>query len=391
MKTKKFLALLLMAMLLIGTACSATAEATKQTVKVAVMCPQSGINARFYEIYKASIDSAVRAMAEDDYLKNYELEFEYIDDTGSTEGAPAAATYALDNYGCDVTIGHLLTTMILVSGPYFEEAEVPLLGIVSGPASISQGWEYVSIETGSDLMQSEALLKYLVEVRGIKSISLVNVNTEGGQSAGDHIEKVLKDYGLELTTRDEIETLEADLTAIVLKMKDAGSECVICWGVEVATSNLLNEQINQLWGETPEDVLFAGGTNMAQSTNTQAWTAENIKGVVFPCGYIFDGSEMHQCFVDYVVENDPQSMPPSDVGARVFDAVYHIATALNNMGVKDVNDEDFSKTLNSYLRTAAFTGVQGEFDFGAYDNGLGLLSLNVGEWGDNYEQVKIFP
>ena len=61
------------------------------------------------------------------------------------------------------------------------------------------------------------------------------------------------------------------------------------------------------------------------------------------------------------------------------------------MGPMDVNDPEFSKTLNTHLRSAAFTGVQGEFDFGAYDNGVGLLSLNIGQWSDDYAQVKIYP
>ena len=388
---KKLVALLLCLVLLGGM--SAFAETEKQTVKIAVMCPQSGINARFYEIYKASIEAALRCMEEDGMLPEYyDFEFEYIDDQGTTEGAPAAANYALDSYGCHVAIGHLLTTMILVSGQYFEDAQVPLLGIVSGPASVSQGWEYICLETGTDLMNADTLLEYLVEEKGYTKISMVNVNTEGGQSAGDRVEEVLTDkYGLELATHDEVEALEPDMSALVLKMKDAGAEAVICWGVEVATSNLLNSQINQLWGETPEDVLYCGGTNMAQNTNTQAWSAEDIEGVVFTSGYIFDGSETHTRFRDYVVELDPEGMEPSDVGARVFDAMYHIVTALTNMGQMDVDDPEFSKTLNQYLRTAAFTGVQGEFDFGAFDNGVGLKAMNVGVWTENYGQEKIYP
>lgn len=388
---KKIIALIL-CLVLLGSAV-AFAEAEKQTVKVAVMCPQSGISARFYEIYTASIEAAMRCLEEDGALPEYyELEFEYIDDQGTTEGAPAAANYALDSYGCHVAIGHLLTTMILVSGQYFEDAEVPLLGIVSGPASVEQGWDYICIETGTDLMNADTLIEYLVEEKGYTKISMVNVNTEGGQSAGDRVEEVLADkYGLELMTHDEVETLEPDMSAIVLKMKEAGSEAVICWGVEVATSNLLNSQINQLWGETPEDILYCGGTNMAQNTNSQAWSAEDIEGVVFTSGYIYDGSEMHTRFRDYVVELDPQHMEPSDVGARVFDAVYHIVTALNNMGQMDVDDPEFSKVLNENLRSAAFTGVQGEFDFGAYDNGVGLKGMNVGVWTENYGQEKIYP
>ena len=51
-----------------------------------------------------STDAAIRCM-EEGYLKGYKLALEYIDDTGSTEGAPAAANYALDNYGCHVSQG----------------------------------------------------------------------------------------------------------------------------------------------------------------------------------------------------------------------------------------------------------------------------------------------
>lgn len=390
---KKILAVLLAMCLLFASVTALAEAAEKQTVKVAVMCPQSGINARFYDIYKASIEAALRCMEEDGELPEYyDFEFEYIDDQNSTEAAVAAATYALDNYGCDVCIGHLLTTMILVSGQYFEDAEIPLIGIVSGPASVSQGWEYLCIATGTDLMNADTLCQYLVEEKGFEHISMVNVNTEGGQSAGDRVEQVLDEkYGLKLDVHEEVETLEPDMSAIVLKMKEAGSQAVICWGVEVATSNLLNTQIQQLWGDTPDDVLYCGGTNMAQSTNTQAWSAEDIEGVVFTSGYIYDGSEEHTRFRDYVVELDPEHMEPADVGARVFDAMYHIATALKDMGQMDVDDPDFSKTLNEHMRKAAFTGVQGEFDFGANDNGVGLKGMNVGVWTENYGQTKIYP
>lgn len=389
---KKILSIILCLSLLV-CGMSALAEAEKQTVKVAVMSSESGQNSRFMDIYKASIGAALRIMEEDGTLPTYyDFEFEYIDDQSTTEGAPLAATYALDSYGCHVSIGHLLTTMILVSGQYFEDAEVPLLGIVSGPASVSQGWEYLCIETGTDLMNADTLCKYLVEEKGFSKISCVNVNTEGGQSAGDRVEKVLKEqYGLELVTHDECESIETDMSALVLKMKEAGAECVMLWGVDVSTANLLNTQINQLWGKTPEEVFFCGGTNLAQNNNALAFTAEDLEGTVFTSGYIYDGSDLHTRFRDYVVELDPEHQEPSDVGARVFDAMFHIRQALEDMGPMDVNDPDFSKTLNKHLRSAAFTGVQGAFDFGANDNGVGLMGMNVGVWTENYGQQKIYP
>lgn len=365
----------------------------KPTVKVGVMCPLSGESARFGEIYKASITAAMKAVNEDGLLKDYNLEFEYIDDKGTTDGAPAAATYALDQYGAHVSIGHMLTTMVLVSGPMFEEAEVPLLGIVSGPASVSQGFDYLCIETGTDLIQADTLLEYLVEEKGFSTIGLVHVNTEGGMSAADRIEVTLKEkYNLELATRDAMSNEDADFTAQVLKMKDAGVDAVIFWGLSQANGNVMMKQIEQTWGQVPEEVFFAGGTSLAQNQMIETWDENDIAGVVFPVGYIPDDSNPQIVrFIEDFKEADPLGQDPADVPARVYDSVFHLVTALNNMGPYDVNADDFSVKLNDALRHASFDGVQGHFDFGAFDNGEGFGQMNIGEWGVGYTQTKVFP
>jgi hypothetical protein len=66
-------------------------------------------------------------------------------------------------------------------------------------------------------------------------------------------------------------------------------------------------------------------------------------------------------------------------------------TALNALGAQDVNAKDFPSKLNTALRQAKFTGVQGNFDFSANDNGVGLGQMNIGEWTANYGQRKIYP
>lgn len=376
-----------------ASAAGGSAGEAKPVVKVGVMCPMSGQSARFGELYKASITAATKAIEEDGLLKDYTLEFEYVDDKGSTDGAPAAATFVLDQYGADVAIGHMLTTMILVSGPMFEEAEVPLLGIVSGPASVSQGFHYLCIETGTDLIQADTLLQYLVEEKGYKKIGLIHVNTEGGTSAANRIEETLKDkYGLELVTRDAMTNEDTDFTAQVLKMKDGGAETVIFWGLNQSQGNVCMKNIEQNWGKVPEEILFAGGTSMAQNQMTETWDSKDVEGVVFPVGYIPDESnEAIVRFIKDFKEADNLNQDPADVPARVYDSVYHLVTALNNLGPYDVEAEDFSQKLNEQLRKASFDGVQGHFDYSAFDNGEGLGQMNIGEWGPDYTQRKIYP
>lgn len=369
-------------------ASSGDAPAEKKTVKVAVMNPMSGQSQQFYPQYKAAIETAMTIVAEDDMLKNYELEFEYIDDKGTTDGAPTAANYALDQYGCNVSIGHMLTTMILADGQYFEDAETPLIGIVSGPASVSQGWEYLCIATGTDLVQGDTLVDYLVGNKGLKKISLVNINTEGGITAATEIERYLKDkYGLDLATHEQMANEDTDYASVALKMKNAGTDCVIYWGLSQANGQLCFDAVRDYVGA---DVFFAGGTNLAQNQMLTTWRAEAIEGVVFPVGYIPDPSNALQDRICPLYQTkSPDNVALTDVPARVVDAVFHIVTALNAMGAQDPAAKDFNKNLNAALRAASFDGVQGHFDFSSNDNGVGLNSMNIGIWDKEFNQSKV--
>ena len=375
-----------------AAATDAETESTgSNLVKVAVMCPMSGDSAQFYDQYRSAIDAAMKIVDEDNMLKDYELEFEYIDDKGTTDGAPTAATYALDQYGCNVSIGHLLTTMILADGQYFEDAETPLIGIVSGPASVSQGWNYLCIATGTDLVQGDTVVDYLVGYLGYKNISLVNINTEGGITAATEIERYLKEqYGLDLATHDVMSNEDSDYTSVAMRMKDAGTDCVIFWGLSQASGQLCYTAVKTYC----PDAAFAGGTNLAQNQMLTTWNAEDIDGVVFPVGYIPDETNAlqpraTQYYTENMEEYTGTAIALTDVPARVFDAVLHIVTALNDMGLQDTESDTFNQNLAVAMRNASFDGIQGHFDFSANDNGVGLTSMNIGVWDSEYNQSKV--
>lgn len=69
--------------------------------------------------------------------------------------------------------------------------------------------------------------------------------------------------------------------------------------------------------------------------------------------------------------------------------MFHVTTALNDMGAQDPESKDFNKNLNAALRKATFDGVQGHFDFGAFDNGVGLGQMNIGVWNSDFEMSKV--
>ena len=385
-----FLFIFILAFVMLGS-CNKKEEASNDVVKVAVITSMSGSSTRMAEIYDISVKAAMRAIEADKTLNHYTLDFQWVDDKGTVDGAPPAANLALDQIRCHVAIGHFLTIQCLASGPFFEERKVPLLGIVSGPAAVSQGFEYFCMETATDLFQADTLLEYLVEERGLQRFGLIHINTEGGMSAADRVEETLqKKYNLKVVTRDAMTNDDNDFTAQVLKMRAGNAQAVIFWGMDVAVGAVLHRQIEQMWGRIPEDILFTGGTNLAQVQVTQAFSEEDIAGIVFPSAFIPSNEPHVVRFMKDVKELDPLHMDAGDVGARVYDSVYHIVHALNSLGPYNTNAPDFPDKLNTALRKAKFTGVQGQFDFGAWDNGIGLSKTNVGIWHSNYTQEKIY-
>lgn len=365
----------------------------KQEVTVGVMTALSGSSIRMGEIYKAAIEAANKAIEEDGFLKDYTLKFEYVDDKGDAGEAPNAANFVINNVDADVTIGHFLTTMHLASGQFFEDAQIPVIGIVSGPASVAQDWDYTFIATGTDLIQADTLLAYLVEEKGFSKIGIANVNTEGGMSAANRIVATLKDkYSLEPATQDQFAIDDTDFTAQVLRMKDAGVEAAIYWGGSQPNGNIFMKQIEQMWAPVPEEVYFCGGTSMGQVQMLEAWDEKDLVQVGFPIGFIPDkeNPQIARFMTDYQAL-DKEKQEPADVAARVYDAVYLIANSLNNMGSYDVNADDFTAKLRDAMRKCSFEGVQGHFDYSAFDNGEGLGQLSIAEWVEGGTYKKVFP
>lgn len=365
----------------------------KQVVTVGVMTALSGSSIRMGEIYKAAIEAANKAIEEDGFIKNYTLKFEYVDDKGDAGEAPNAANFVINNVGADVTIGHFLTTMHLASGQFFEDAQIPVIGIVSGPASVAQDWDYTFIATGTDLIQADTLLAYLIEEKGFSKIGMAHINTEGGMSAATRIAETLKTkYSLELATQDQFAMDDTDYTAQVLRMKDAGAQAAIYWGGSQPNGNIFMKQIEQLWAPVPDEVYFCGGTSMGQVQMLEAWDQKDLVQVGFPIGFIPDkeNPQIARFIKDYQAL-DKENQEPADVAARIYDAVYLIANSLNNMGAYDVNADDFSVKLQEAMSSCSFDGVQGHFDYSAFDNGEGLGQLSIAEWVEGGTYKKVYP
>ncbi len=369
------------------------------TVKVGVMCPVTGTNSRMGIREKASIDAAMAHMAEDKFLNPaYELEImEFVDDQNTTDQAPIAANLMISE-DPHVVIGHHYTTMILAVGDLFEAAQIPLIGMVSGPASVQKGWEYFHIGTVTDTDAASSLAEYLVKEKNLKNFLVMARNDEGGMAGAEAVIAKLKELGIDF--KDEAYMKfgidDTDFTPYALKAKELGVDAVLTYGLSAANALTCYDQIENLYAQIPEKVFFAGSTSFAQPDMAKQLPGDKLQGIVFPTGYIQDPENaFKERFKNTFKANDPDGQWPGDNDARVYDACWNIAAALNLMieteGVKDINDEDFREKLNYYISQLDREGVQGHIEYKAFTDGRILKAANIGEWQADGQAIKVYP
>lgn len=368
------------------------APAEKQEVLIGVMTSLSGTRARSGELYKNGVLTALKHIEEDGFLKNYKIKFDFYDDLGTTEGAPVAANLAINN-GVKACLGHFLTPMVMISGQYFEEAKIPLIGSVSGPIVVQQGWEFYHNGTVTDTDAADALGEYLVKGKGLKRVFVMALNDEGGIVGAKAVMDKMQQLGATLVGYELFGQDDTDFTAQILKAKEGNADCIIAYQTSSAANGYtIYQQIESLIGDVPTKVVLVGSTAFAGSSMLEAWPHENLAGILFPTGYIADMSDpMKKRFADDFIALDRLHIAPSETPARMYDAVWNICQALNDMGPYDVNAPDFSVKLNDALSKVKRVGLQGQWDYGAFTDGRGLAVGNVGMWHADGTMEKVYP
>jgi len=375
------------------------------TVRVVTMCPVSGTSARTGITQKAAVDAAVQHMAEDDFINPaYKIEFDmdFVDDESSTDKAAIAANLAISK-DPHIVIGHHLTTMIMISAPFFEEAKIPLIGIISGPAPATMGWEWFHYGTCTDADAGITLADYLANVKGFKNILIMARNDEGGKVGAAAVRAALESHGVSIPDSNYMEfaTDDNEFSAHAMRAKELQVECVLTYGLGATAALTCYDQLEQIYGSIPDTVFFAGSTSFAQPSMAEMFPPEKIEGIVFPSAYIHDPDNPFVVrFENQFKENDPEGMWPGDNNGRVYDACWNIAAAVNLLAENDGylhpdNDPNFRERLNYWLSQLVRQGVQGEINYAAFTDGRIIKNANIGEWravpGDVSRSFKIYP
>ena len=344
-------------------------EAGGDPIKIGVYMPMTGTNAGSGLTEIQGIEMAIAEANEAGGIDGRQLELITYDDAGTTEGATKAATRLIEEDGVKIILGSFQSPNVLAVSELTEKAQVLHLGTGTGATWTNIGLNYTYRATANGNLPVGTMVEELVDL-GKKSIALISVESDYGQSGRSAVVAGAEAAGIEVKADLTYQSADTDFTGIIVKAMSAGADTIVLYGL----GNEMAMIIKQLRQNGYEDLIFTieGGANSEIFTVA----GPSADGLVFAAAYVIPATpeeaatplmkEKLTAFYEQYGE-----MPYSDTFYRGYDQAALAVEALKNAE----NVDDGASLMEACKALSGVELLGGSFDFTG-GTGDGLTATN---------------
>ncbi|MEY9783004.1 ABC-type branched-subunit amino acid transport system substrate-binding protein [Sinorhizobium fredii] len=167
---------------------SGLALAADGTIKLGIVAPMSGPNARYGAFSMRGAELAVKEINDAGGVDGQKIELYSADSQGTPVEGVSATRRLIDEDEVDYVIGDVSSSVTLAMQPVAEDAEVLLLNAASSNPKITYAagvggfkWTYRNYPT--DENRAFVVAKYAAEQRGFTKFAVLSVDSDYGRSA----------------------------------------------------------------------------------------------------------------------------------------------------------------------------------------------------------------
>ena len=235
-------------------------------------------------------------------------------------------------------VGYINTGVALASQRFFQEAKIPVMNNVATGSIVTHQFDdqpenYVFRNAAHDSIQAPMIVEEAITRRGFKKVAILADSTNYGQLGREDLEKALKAKGIKPVAVEKFNIKDVDMTAQLLKAKEAGAEAVLTYGIGPELAQIANGMTKLGW-----KVPMIG-----------SWTL-SMANYIDNAGPGGEGARMPQTFIQepttpkrkaFIVSylktfNPKNNRIDSPVSAaQGYDSVYLLAAAIKQAGSTD--------------------------------------------------------
>ncbi|MYM26044.1 ABC transporter substrate-binding protein [Duganella sp. FT135W] len=260
------------------------------------------------------------------------------DDEAKPERGVQIAQELINKEKVVATVGYINTGVALASQRFYQDAKIPVMNNVATGSIITKQFadqpeNYIFRNSANDQIQSHMIVREAVDNRKFKKVAILADSTNYGQLGREDLEKALAEKSLKAVAIEKYNIKDVDMTAQLLKAKQAGAEVVLTYGIGPELAQIANGMEKLGW-----KVPLIGSWTLSMA-NFIDNAGKNGNGTRMPQTFIQDPTTpKRKAFIDAYVKayNPPQGRMPSPVSAaQGYDSIYLLAAAIKQAGSTD--------------------------------------------------------
>ena len=260
------------------------------------------------------------------------------DDEAKNERGVQIAQELVNKEKVTAAVGYINTGVALASQRFFQEAKIPVMNNVATGSIITHQFDkepenYIFRNSAHDSIQAPMVVEEAITRRGFKKVAILADSTNYGQLGREDLEKALLTKGIKAVAVEKFNIKDVDMTAQLLKAKEAGAEAVLTYGIGPELAQIANGMTKLGW-KVP--MIGSWTLSMANYIDNAGPGGE---GARMPQTFIQEPTTpKRQAFiVSYLKTFNPKNsrMDSPVSAAQGYDSIYLLAAAIKQANSTD--------------------------------------------------------
>jgi branched-chain amino acid transport system substrate-binding protein len=260
------------------------------------------------------------------------------DDEAKNERGVQIAQELINKEKVAATLGFINTGVALASQRFYQEAKIPVMNNVATGSLVTHQFDdqpenYIFRNAAHDSIQAPMVVEEAVTRRGFKKVAILADSTNYGQLGREDLEKALALKGIKPVAVEKFNVKDVDMTAQLLKAKEAGAEVILTYAIGPELAQIANGMTKLGW-KVP--MIGSWTLSMANFIDNAGPGGE---GARMPQTFIQEPTtpKRQSFIISYLKTFNPKNAridsPVS--AAQGYDSVYLLAAAIKQAGSTD--------------------------------------------------------